>query len=104
MLVENPQAGLKATLAWQVIGSDTVSDTVATRWWRAAVKNTPLRISLVQVLDALKKPRHWPSATVAGVIFAKKVTLPARPFLGLSADDEGDLRNILADYLRAGLS
>ena len=28
MLVENPQAGLKATLAWQVIGSDTVSDTV----------------------------------------------------------------------------
>ena len=50
-----------------------------------------------------KKAKALAIPTVAGVIFAKKATLPARPFLGLSADDGGDLRNILADYLRAAL-
>ena len=91
MLVENPQAGLKATLAWQVIGSDTVAvgsnkKYAATHQFGAIIRP--------------KKAKALAIPTVAGVIFAKKVTIPARPFLGLSEDDEGDLRNILADYLR----
>ena len=63
MLVENPQAGLKATLAWQVIGSDTVSDTVQAAV--GTVKNTLLRISLVPS-SALKKPRRWPFPPLQG--------------------------------------
>ena len=95
MLVENPQAGLKATLAWQVIGSDTVA--MGSNKKYAATHQFGASFGRPKKAKALAIP------TIAGVIFAKKVTLPARPFLGLSADDEGDLRNILADYLRAGL-
>lgn len=36
---------------------------------------------------------------VEGVVHAKKVVMPARPFLGVSNDDEKEIGGIIADYL-----
>ena len=32
-------------------------------------------------------------------VFAKKVTIPARPFVGLSAENERDMRDLVTDHL-----
>ncbi|MEX2450913.1 MAG: phage virion morphogenesis protein [Rhodospirillales bacterium] len=37
------------------------------------------------------------------LIFAKRVEIPARPFLGLSNDDENEISRIAADYFREAL-
>ena len=36
-------------------------------------------------------------------IFAKKVTIPARPFVGLSAENQAEMRELVTDFIGLGL-
>lgn len=44
-----------------------------------------------------KKMLSWKIGGVS--VFAKKVVIPARPFLGISIADEAELQNIVANHL-----
>lgn len=39
----------------------------------------------------------------SGVVFARKVTMPARPYLGLSVEDEQEIEAIAEDYMAEAL-
>lgn len=61
-----------------------------------------LEYAAVQQFGATIKPKNKKTLSwkIGGVsVFAKKVVIPARPYLGISVQDETELQNIAGDHI-----
>ena len=91
ILTENPQAGLAATIRYQLDGARRVrvgSDKVYSRIHQYGGIIRPV------MAPALAIPRAG-----GGVRLVQKVTIPARPYLGISTDDRRELQALVGEYV-----
>ena len=82
---------LRDSIAWNVSG-DTAS--WGSSWEHAHVHQNGAVITP-------KNARMLSFFAGGGRVFAKKVTIPARPFVGLSEDNKQEIREVVTDFLRS---
>lgn len=80
------------------IGYEATPETVA---WGTNVEYAAAHQAGAEIVPKQKKFLKF-KAPGGGDVFAKKVTLPARPFLGFTDEDREETRHIMRDFMQEG--